>query len=191
MWHKRKIEPMVREHVETGSSTTPSVRPVRTSLLQRKCACGGTPGPDGECAGCRRKRLTLQRRATNQTEPSAVPPIVHEVLRTPGRPLDTTTRTFMEPRLGHDFSRVRVHTDEEAAESARAVGAAAYTVGRDVVFGSEQYQPGMRAGRRLLAHELTHVAQQGGSRPGSSNILTVEAPDSGAEREAEANAALI
>lgn len=170
---------------------TPSSTPVRTNLLQRKCACGGTPGPDGECAGCRRKRLALQRGSTERTTPSAVPPIVHDALRSPGRPLDTATRTFMQGGFGYDLSRVRVHTDEKAAESARAVGAAAYTIGRDVVFGTEQYQPGTSAGRRLLAHELTHVTQQADSRPGSGDNLTVEAPDSGCEREAEANAARI
>ncbi|GAC1343004.1 MAG: hypothetical protein NVSMB27_02490 [Ktedonobacteraceae bacterium] len=66
----------------------------------------------------------------------------------------------MEPRFGHDFSRVRVHTDDRAAESARAVNALAYTVGRDVVFGKSQYEPGTRTGKMLLAHELTHVLQQ-------------------------------
>ena len=69
----------------------------------------------------------------------------------------------MEPRFGHDFSQVRVHTDARAAESARAVNALAYTVGRDVVFGTGQYMPGTMEGKRLMAHELTHVVQQGGS----------------------------
>ncbi len=89
-----------------------------------------------------------------------MPPIVHEVLRSPGQPLDEATRAFMEPRFGHDLSRVRVHTNAKAAESARAVNALAYTVGRDVVFGSGQFAPGTVAGQRLLAHELTHVVQQ-------------------------------
>src|SRR6185369_18043496 len=70
---------------------------------------------------------------------------------------------FFEPRFVHDFSRVRVHTDARAAESARAVNALAYTVGRDVVFGDGQYAPGTSGGRHTLAHELTHVLQQGGS----------------------------
>jgi hypothetical protein len=82
--------------------------PVRVVLLQRKCACGGTPGPDGECT-CHRKRLSLQRRFTDQIEPATVPPIVHDVLDSLGQPLDPATRAFMEPRLGHDFGRVRVH----------------------------------------------------------------------------------
>jgi hypothetical protein len=89
------------------------------------------------------------------------PPLVHEALRSPGRPLDPATRAFMEPRFGHDFSRVRVHTDSRAAESAQAIGARAYTAGASIVFGAGQYAPHTEAGQRLLAHELTHVVQGG------------------------------
>jgi len=88
------------------------------------------------------------------------PPIVHEVLRSSGEPLDAATRAFMEPRLGHDFSKVRVHTDDTAAESAREVGARAYTVGNHLAFGFGQFSPATEPGRRLLGHELTHVIQQ-------------------------------
>ena len=102
----------------------------------------------------------LLRRATRQAEPLEAPPIVHDVLRSPGRPLDPATRDFMEPRFGHDFSQVRVHTDAKAAQSARAVDALAYTVGRNVVFGVGRYAPEADEGRKLLAHELAHVAQQ-------------------------------
>src|SRR5205085_6372561 len=101
----------------------------------------------------------------NQSGSSTVPPIVHDVLRSPGQPLDTGTRAFMEPRFGHDFSQVRVHTDTQAAESARAVNALAYTVGRDVVFGAGQHSPETSGGKRLLAHELTHVVQQRHASP--------------------------
>ena len=89
-----------------------------------------------------------------------------------GRPLDASTRSFFEPRFGTDFSHVRVHTDARAAESARSVNALAYTVGRDVVFGAGQYAPQTSSGKRLMAHELTHVVQQGGvgrKRIGRSN----------------------
>lgn len=103
-------------------------------------------------------------------ETTNVPPIVHEVLNDGnGQALDGATRAFMEPRFGHDFSRVRVHTDERAAESARSVNALAYTVGRDVVFGCGQYATTTSEGRRLLAHELTHVVQQ------SSHIIHASA----------------
>lgn len=92
----------------------------------------------------------------------SAPPAVDATLRSPGQPLDAATRAFMEPRFGHDFSHVRVHADAPAAESARSVGALAYTVGSDVVFGAGHYQPGGSTGRALLAHELAHVVQQQG-----------------------------
>ena len=89
------------------------------------------------------------------------PAIVHDVIRSPGRPLAPATRVFFESRFGHDFSQVRVHADGKAAESAAAVNALAYTVGPDVVFATGQYAPGTHAGQRLLAHELAHTIQQG------------------------------
>jgi hypothetical protein len=108
----------------------------------------------------------LQRKesgaASLATHAPGVPPIVHDVLHSSGQPLDTSTRGFMESRFNHDFSRVRVHTDERAAESARSLNALAYTVGHDVVFGPGQYLPMSTQGLRLIAHELTHVIQQGG-----------------------------
>ena len=77
-----------------------------------------------------------------------------------GQPLPESERAFFELRFGCDFSKVRVHTDSRAAESARAVNARAFTVGQDVVFEAGQYAPGRNEGRRLMAHELTHVLQQ-------------------------------
>ena len=94
------------------------------------------------------------------------PPSMHDVLDKPGHPLDAATRAFFEPRLGHDFSQVRVHADERAEQSARDVNAHAYTVGHDIVFGSRRYAPETVEGRRLLAHELVHVAQQRSSSTG-------------------------
>jgi hypothetical protein len=85
------------------------------------------------------------------------------VLRTSGTPLDSGTRSFMESRLGRDFSRVRVHSGADAAEAAESVGARAYTVGPQIVFGAGEFRPHTDAGRRLLAHELTHVTQQNAS----------------------------
>ena len=73
----------------------------------------------------------------------------------------------MESRFGHDFSQVRVHVDSQAVESAGAVNALAYTVGRDIVFGPGRYAPQTSDGRRLLAHELTHVLQQHAAHRGS------------------------
>jgi len=127
--------------------------------LQRKCACGGSGGASGECSECKKKKL---QRMGLGSGPQLAPPIVHQVLRSPGRPLDAATRAHFEPRFGHDFSRVRIHADGMAGESARSVNALAYTVGPRIVFGAGQYQPRAASGQRLLAHELTHVVQQQG-----------------------------
>src|SRR5881397_1729997 len=120
----------LQTQLKPARTPTPSFTLVRSGLLQRKCACGGTPGPSGECEECRKKRL--QRKAcqpsTHYSHTSEVPPIVHEVLRSPGQALDPATRQTMDTRFGHDFSSVRVHTDTKATESARAVNALAYTV---------------------------------------------------------------
>lgn len=114
-----------------------------------------------KCTRCEEDERHVRRKAaTTDANPGFVPPSVHKVLNSPGQPLDSATRDFFEPRFGHDFSNVRVHTDEAAGESARAVNARAYTVGRDVVFGAGHYRPHTFDGRGLLAHELTHVLQQ-------------------------------
>jgi hypothetical protein len=102
----------------------------------------------------------LQHRAVTASKNSSVPPIVHEVLHSSGQPLDASTRDFMESRFDHDFSRVRVHTDAKAAESAQAVNALAYTVRHNVVFGASEYAPASSRGRELLGHELAHTIQQ-------------------------------
>ena len=113
----------VQAAVQT-QAVKPTFTPVVHGLLQR---CTATR----ECDECRKKRLgMLQRASIDLTSVNEVPPIVHEVLRSPGQPLDAATRAFMEPRFGHDFSNVRVHTDAKAAESARTVNALAYTVKR-------------------------------------------------------------
>jgi hypothetical protein len=81
-------------------------------------------------------------------------------MRGGGQPLEKSVREFFEPRFGHDFSHVRVHHDTRAAESSHAMNAQAYTLGRDIAFGTGQYGPGTTEGRRLIAHELSHVIQQ-------------------------------
>lgn len=119
------------------------------------------PSTQRMCADCQEERRSaLRLKAADRARPSEVPPIVHEVLRSPGRPLDSATRALMESRFRRDFNRVRVHTDAKAAESAQTVNALAYTVGSDIVFGEDQYDSGTTKGKRLLAHELTHVVQQ-------------------------------
>ena len=165
--------------------------PARSHLLQRKCACGGTPGPSGECEECRRKQL--QRKAQysdfRTRNEYSVPPIVHEVLRSPGQLLDSATRTVMGTRFGHDFSQVRVHTGDKAEESARAVDALAYTMGRDIVFGARQHAPFTKEGQTLMAHELTHVVQQSGGKGFSS--LTMGRSNDQFEQEADKMADIV
>jgi hypothetical protein len=142
--------------------------------LQRRCACG-------TCAACRNKTQAVDTR-----EPTAIPPIVHDVLRSPGHPLDAATRGFFEARFGHDFGRVRVHADGAAARSARAVDASAYTVGTHVVFGAGRYAPGTGAGQRLLAHELAHVVQQNASSASDvSRAVEIGPANHPLEREAD------
>jgi hypothetical protein len=96
----------------------------------------------------------------------------------------------MEPSFGHDFSRVRVHADGRAAESAKAVEALAYTVGNHIVFGQDGYAPHTGPGRRLLAHELAHTVQQrpGGATEPASRYLSIGQPGDAAERQADAAA---
>jgi hypothetical protein len=109
----------------------------------------------------------LQRSVTSQAEVTGEAlPMVHDALDTPGQQLNEETRAFMEPRFGHDFSQVRIHTDEKDSQSAQAVNALAYTVGSDIVFDKGQYAPETSDGKYLLAHELTHVVQQ------SAGLLT-------------------
>ena len=126
----------------------------------------------------------------DQTPPSATAPIagatrdmvegglpsVSSLIPGSGRPLDPGTRTFMEPHFGHDFSQVRVHTGPEAEQAAASIHARAFTLGRDIVFGAREYDPGSTTGRRLLAHELTHVVQQGeGFQAGIQRAPTLDA----------------
>lgn len=153
------------------------------ALLQRKCS--QCKEEDEE------ERVSKLQRQEAGPGPAPAPPVVHEVLSSPGRPLDHATRGFMEPRLGSDFSGVRIHTDSRAAESARSVSALAYTVGRDIVFASGQYSPESAAGKQLLAHELTHVVQQQqwggpGTLAASSSAPVIASETSAAEREAAA-----
>jgi hypothetical protein len=232
----------MRSQTQTKTTPKPSFTPVKTGILQRKCACGNSASLTGKCSECENKRLTLQRYSLDRDEVSQVPPIVHEVLRSlsssfdpvdqitiesnferdlsrvpavgrpndsyeeeadriaaqvtrmsesrelginqlktlpgylsapssetsshinplqdAGHPLPPSLRTFFEPGFGFNFERVRIHTDTEAAKSARKLNAQAYTVGQHIVFGTGKYAPETTKGRELLAHELTHVYQQ-------------------------------
>ena len=165
----------------------------RMSGVLQRCGCGGKAGVDGECAECRARRLSMQRYAASANTAPEAPPIVHDVLRASGQPLDAATSDFMQSRFGHDFSRVRVHTDARAAESADAVNALAYTVGDNIAFAAGRYAPNTDTGRRLLAHELTHVVQQSSGHAGLAthpNGITIDS-SSAFEAEAHHNADLI
>ena len=176
----KKVTASEHPHVGWSLSRISHGQVVRN--IQRQCACGGSSASGGECEECKKKEL--QRKASASSEIPKAPPIVHEVLRSAGQPLDAATRAFMEPRFGHNFANVRIHTDARAAKSARAVDALAYTVGRQIVFGAGQYQPGASSGRHLLAHELTHVVQQQ-SEPVTGGPLHVGPVADAYEREAE------
>jgi hypothetical protein len=124
----------------------------------------GPPQLSRKCAVCEEEAqepTPMQRKTAGGSGMVAeVPASVHNVLRTPGTPLDTADRAFLEPRFNRDFGKVRVHADEPAARSAAAVGAAAYTVGPHIAFAAGRYAPATDSGRQLLAHELAHVIQQ-------------------------------
>jgi Domain of unknown function (DUF4157) len=178
----------MNEIVVAQQSKTVSLLPPTQGILQRKCACGNHTFAGGDCSGCQEKRL--QRNAATQAEPTEVPPIIYEVLNSPGQQLNPDTRALMEPYFGHDFSQVRVHTDQRASESARDVNALAYTVGRNVVFQDGQYSPHSTAGREIIAHELTHVVQQQFNSP-TPNKLQIEGANSTIEHEANQSSQML
>jgi hypothetical protein len=128
--------------------------------LRRDCACGVCPSCRAGRSGPSNGHFRPARVTENHSAATSLPPIVNEVLNSPGQQLDPAAQGFMQQRFGYDFARVRVHADSRAAVAARAVQARAFTSGRDIVFGANEYAPATGAGRRLLAHELTHVIQQ-------------------------------
>lgn len=143
--------------------SAPSLDPgtAATQSIQRQCACGGS------CGKCKKKQLSLKRREGSSHATGDAPSSVQEVLSSAGRPLDSQTRAFMEPRFGYDFRNVRIHTDSTANRSASEVNALAFTVGNHIAFADGQYAAGTSRGNRLLAHELAHVVQQGGAAANS------------------------
>jgi hypothetical protein len=173
--------PEQKRQTDTASSKEKEHAPQPSNLAQDLLALQRT-------AGNQAVTHVLQR-AQHHSSPGApmseAPSIVHEVLRSPGQPLAAGTRAFMEARFGYDLSQVRVHTDAQAAESARAVNALAYTVGHDVVFGAGQYAPEARAGKRLIAHELSHVIQQQNTPGVLQGKLSIGSPSDSAELAAD------
>jgi Domain of unknown function (DUF4157) len=134
-----------------------------------------------KCAVCEREeedeRLQKKTDGPVGTSLGAAPASVHDALRSPGQPLDASTRGYFEPRFGQEFCNVRVHTGMTAARSARDVSAHAYTVGQNIVFAAGRFAPGTQTGRRLIAHELTHVVQ---NFPGGAASVIRRTPGAGA-----------
>ncbi len=144
-----------------GKQTAKPV-PVKAGVVHRACACGRRHTGTGPCTECQeRKRVArLPCGACRVRTNGPVPPVVSDILRTPGVPLSASVRAKYEPRFGRDFSQVRVHADARAATAAAAIEARAFTVGRHIVFGAGEFGPDRPEGTHLLAHELTHIVQQ-------------------------------
>lgn len=156
--------------------------------MQLACACGrACPKCNTEQLRPERERLQTKRVRASATERVSAPPMVHEVLQSPAQPLDFATRVFMEPRFHHDFSQVRVHTDNNAADSARDIKALAYTSGHEIVFAAGQYSPSTHQGQHLIAHELAHVIQQTGPSASHSDTLRIDRQPAGPDPAAEEN----
>lgn len=210
---------MRRAHTGANTKDSSEREEARSTVKRRNATSNRSelsrdrPDPDAERHGLRHlqrtlgnqalQRLATERRAqesrggkpdgsaTSRVDGNEIPASVRDVLESPGKPLDTRTRSAMGERFGYDFSGVRVHTDLRAVKSARVVDAVAYTVGSDVVFGSRQFSPTTGEGLRLLAHELTHVIQQengGNGFPDPEQSLRFDEANSSREREAEERA---
>lgn len=158
----------VAEHVLAEQPVSVSGAGAGSAGVVRRCACGAS-GQTCEACG-NEKNKTILRRATGDVAPVEAPSIVHDVIRSSGRPLDDGLRRDMEDGFGFDFSRVRVHSEGAADAAARAIGAHAFTTGHNIVFANGQYAPSEPSGRRLIAHELAHVMQQGGSAEATALI---------------------
>lgn len=164
----------------TARSAAVPLRPTLVSAqIQR---CGGVQCPPGTCDHDQDE--TAHRSGDGTPGPAQIPPSVATVLGTPGRALDASTRSGVEERLGHDFGQVRVHTDAVAAQSAHAIHAQAYTLGRHVVMGEGRYQPDTSSGMQLLIHELTHVVQQGNPAADTGPARAISQHHDTSEREA-------
>ncbi|MDP9107946.1 MAG: DUF4157 domain-containing protein, partial [Pseudomonadota bacterium] len=168
---------------------TAAVQPaLAAGFTQRRCSCGQHVMGGAQCADCQKKSPRLHRKKNPHARVDEDFAIVEAVqLQSEGQALDAPARQFMERRFQHDFSQVRVHTDASAASAAQAVNALAFTFGRDIVFGSDQYAPQTPRGLTLLAHELTHVVQQDGHGTLSARPeKALSQPSDAAEREADA-----
>ena len=178
----RVADQVMRMPAPGKNSPTSHAAPSLTPTIQRRCSkCeeeaklqrSAIPEEERNETSIQREPIEeeemLQAETADGSTPTVTPGVESRIrgLRGLGTPLDPTTRSFMEPRFGQDFSNVRVHTDARASHLARAVNAKAFTTGSDIVFRSGQYNPTSPAGKHLLAHELTHVVQQ---QAGSTSV---------------------
>lgn len=124
-----------------------------------------------KCAACEEEEEQVQRK-DNGGGSAAVPDSVYRTISSAGSQMDPHTQQFMESRFDRDFSNVQIHTDAQAQQSARSINALAYTVGNHVVFGNGQYAPSTTEGKKLLAHELTHVVQQDMAKQSDAQVQT-------------------
>src|SRR5262249_47867595 len=141
------------DHEVGNSSGVPELS--ANTTLQRMCE---------ECIGEREEELEGRGSGSDAEEIDGRVASEIQALQGSGLPLPRPSRAFFEPRFGHDFTTVRIHTDSRAAELARSVNARAFTLGQDIVFGSGEYSPESREGKHVLAHELAHVVQQRGTQ---------------------------
>jgi hypothetical protein len=155
------------------------------AVLRRQCACGQHSPGGGECQSCADQRQKAARMPLGPGGEGLAPPIVHDALHSSGHALDQGTRQFLEPRFGRDFSGVRIHAGERAAEAARAVNARAFTVGQSIVLG-QGHSLASPSGLQLVAHELAHTLQQErATTPSPGEPIEVGRGDHPTEHEAE------
>ncbi len=178
-------KPATPSPVPPSGAAAPKI--VAPPVAQPAGTIPGVAKPQGTVPGKEVPTKEKGAAAAKPVEPSRLPPTVQRVLQTPGLPLEPAVRSTMEARFGRSFRDVRIHTDAQAAQSAREVHARAYTVGQHVVFDSGQYQPGTPEGKQLLAHELAHTVQQQGLQRFSDDLLSSDGSNEyqHLEREAE------
>jgi hypothetical protein len=167
----------VADRVMRAADAEIAVAPAPPKVSRKCAACdeegkaqrtpGAAPILSRKCDACEEDEKARRASADSATnwDGQTAPESVHGALAAPGAPLERAARAFFEPRFGRDLADVRVHADARAAQSAREVGARAYTVGTDIVFARGAYAPATEGGRRLIAHELAHVMQQGDAKP--------------------------
>src|SRR5688572_16546466 len=159
---------------QQADAVAEQVMRMKDSFIQPKPMAG----IQRKCAHCEDEEKSMQRKETGGAKTKAGDGLENYIdnLQTGGQTMPEEVRNFYEPRFGYDFSTVKLHTDSVAAKSAQSDHALAYTSGNNIVFNNGQFSPGTDSGKKLLAHELTHVVQQGNSKNSIQRKLSVEDP---------------